>query len=74
MEAGQSLEEMPRRCERAEEDAHCSYEVRAMRVGTYVLLFTIDEQARKVWVLNARSSWQATRLQDLPSDLEGLED
>ena len=74
LESGNSLGQMPRRCARAKEDDHCPYEVRAMKVGTYTLLFTVVEETKTVWVINARSGWQLPRPQDLPNDIEELEE
>ena len=68
------LEEMPNRCAAAEEDAFRPYKIRVLQVGKFLLLYTIVEETRKVWVLNARSTWQLAQPDDLPGDLEALEE
>lgn len=53
-DAVDSLEQRPRRAGIAEEDAYLDYEVRQLIVGSHLLLFTIDEDRRKVWVIGLR--------------------
>jgi plasmid stabilization system protein ParE len=61
-----SLEFMPRRCPLAEEDAYRTYEVRRARVGDYLILFTIDEPAKTVWIIGFRHGGRLPRPRDLP--------
>ena len=74
LNAGDSLGEMPRRCARALEDVFFPYEVRAMVIGQFVLLFTIVEETKTVWVISARHGRQLPRPGDLPADLGSLGD
>ncbi len=60
------LEEMPKRHNLAEEDAFKSYEVRRALVSDYLVLFTIDEAAGKVWVIGFRHGSRLPRPDDLP--------
>ncbi len=53
-DAADSLEHFPRRAPLAEEDAYVEYEVRQLIVGTHLLLFTVDDEGRRVWVLGLR--------------------
>ncbi|MEE9390934.1 MAG: type II toxin-antitoxin system RelE/ParE family toxin [Planctomycetota bacterium] len=68
----EKLDEMPRRFQKATEDASRDYEVRRMRVGQYLLFFTIVEETKTVWVIHAKSTRQKTRPHDLPTDLEAF--
>lgn len=68
-----SLEHFPRRARLAAEDRFRSYEVRQLIVGEQILLFSIDEAQRRVWVIGLRGAAQRPRPQDLPSTLEELE-
>lgn len=70
LEAANSLEDMPERCERAEEDAYLPYDVRARRIGEYVLLYTIVEETRTVWIVNARHGRQLPQPGSLPEAVE----
>jgi hypothetical protein len=60
------LERFPRRAARAQEDELVAYEVRQIVVGTYVLLFTIDDDQRKIRVLGLRHGHRLPRPEDLP--------
>jgi plasmid stabilization system protein ParE len=62
------LETMPRRYPVAREDEWCDYEVRRMAIGVFVLLFTIRDADKQVWILHARHGRQLTRPHDLPPD------
>jgi len=65
------LERMPQRHRLAAENAFKRYEVRRALVGKYVLLFTIDKKARKVWVIGCRHGSRLPRPQDLPDKFPG---
>lgn len=65
-DAVDGLEQMPARCPLAEEDGTKPYEVRRALVGDYVLLFTIDERARTVWIIGFRHGGRLPRPDDLP--------
>ena len=68
------LAEMPRRYALAMEDAWCAYEVRRIPIGQFVVFFTIVDETQSVWVVHAKHGRQLTRPDDLPADLESLED
>lgn len=63
-----SLERYPRRGALAAEDAFVPYEVRQLYCGSHRLLFTIDDQSRKVRVLSLRHERQHAHSGDLPED------
>ncbi|HZL35163.1 MAG TPA: type II toxin-antitoxin system RelE/ParE family toxin [Tepidisphaeraceae bacterium] len=67
------LEHMPARHNLAPEDAFKTYEVRRAVIGDYFILFTIDEDACKVWVIGARHGSRRPRPEDLPETLFGNE-
>jgi len=67
------LETMPRRYPVAREDEWCDYEVRRMTIGLFVLLFTIRDAKKQVWIVHARHGRQLTRPHDLPPDAESIE-
>lgn len=56
LDAAATLETLPRRCPRAPEDGHHPFEVRALNVEGFLLLFTVHDAERTVYVLNARHS------------------
>lgn len=64
-DAVDSLESWPFRAARAEEDAYVNYEVRQLIVGKHLLLFRVDEEQRKVWVVGLRHGHRLPRPQDL---------
>lgn len=64
-DAVDSLERWPFRAVRAEEDAYLRFEVRQLIVGKHLLLFTVDEPQRKVWVIGLRHGHRIPRPQDL---------
>lgn len=53
-DAVESLELSPRRGATAEEDKYLESEVRQLIVGKHLLLFTVDDDRRKVWVVGLR--------------------
>ena len=67
-DAVDSLERWPRRAPLAEENAHVEYEVRKRIVGDFLLLFTIDDEERTVWILGLRRGQRMARPGDLPED------
>jgi plasmid stabilization system protein ParE len=66
-DAIQTLKTFPKRCPLAEESDDVSYEVRKLQVGSPVLLFTVDDDRRTVWVIAFRGEGQLPRPQDLRS-------
>ncbi len=71
-DAVESLERLPRRAAKAQEDEFLAYEVRQRVVGSHLLLFTIDDEPRKVWVVGLRHGHRLPRPQDLPEDRASL--
>ena len=61
------LEEMPNRHNLAPENDYKPYEVRRVLVGDYLILFTIDQSAGKVWVIGFRDGSRLPRPDELPS-------
>jgi plasmid stabilization system protein ParE len=53
-----TLETLPRRCPKAPEDGHHPFEIRALDVDGFLLIFTVHDTERTVYVLNARHSRQ----------------
>ncbi len=72
-DAVDSLEDWPRRCPTAEEDAYVGYDVRQLVIHSHLLLFTVDHDRRTVWVLALRHGHQRPRPADLPPDPTSLE-
>ena len=60
-----SLARLPRRAPKAQEDDYVPYEVRQVALGSHLMLFTIDEDHRKVIVIGLRP----VRKIPLPQDL-----
>ncbi len=60
------LEEMPNRHNLAPENDYKPYEVRRALVGDYLVLFTIDNSAGKVWVIGFRHGSRLPRPDELP--------
>ena len=60
------LEHLPSRHNLAPENAFKTYEVRRVLVGDYLVLFTIDEGAYKVWVIGFRHGRRLPRPDALP--------
>ena len=71
-DAVDSLERLPRRAARAQEDDYVTYEVRQLVVDSHLLLFTLDDEKRTVWILGLRHGHRRPRPQDLPADLDAL--
>ena len=63
-----SLEQWPRRAAKAEEDAFVEFEVRRLVVDSHLLLFTVDDEHRKVWIIGLRHGHRLPRPDDLPQD------
>ena len=59
--AAETLETMPRRCAKAAEDGHFPFEIRALNIDGFLLLFTVSDEDRSVRVLNARHARQLPR-------------
>ena len=66
-----TLEHFPRRGPIAPESEHVNYEVRMLIVGKHLILFTIDEDQHKVFVIGFRRSKRQPRPKDLPEQAEG---
>ena len=62
-----SLEQWPRRAAKAEEDAYVEYEVRQLIVGNHLVLFTVDDDSRTVWIIELRHGHRRPRPRDLPA-------
>lgn len=62
-----TLGSMPRRCPKAPEDGHHSFEIRALNIDGFLLLFTINDDDRTVMVLNARHARRLPRPDELSS-------
>ena len=67
------LEQMPQRHNLAPESAFKTYEVRRALAGDYLVLFTIDDDARKVWVIGFRHGSRLPRPDELPDAQPGEE-
>ena len=65
------LAELPARYTLAPESAFKTYEVRRALAGKYLVLFTINEEDRKVWVLGVRHGHRLPRPDDLPDTQPG---
>jgi toxin ParE1/3/4 len=63
-----ALEQMPERHNLAPESAYKNYEVRRVLLGDYMILFTIDQPARKVWVIGFRHGSRLARPRNLPEE------
>src|SRR5687767_11778434 len=68
-DAVEGLEFMPRRHNLAPENAYKTYEVRRVLVGDCLLLFTVDDAAKKTWVIGFRHGSRLPRPDDLPDSL-----
>ena len=64
-----TLEEMPRRCTKAPENDHLSYEVRKLNHHRHFILFTIDDEAKTVYVIGCRHAMRLPRPGDLPDEI-----
>ena len=72
-DAVDSLERWPRRAVKAEENAYVGYEVRQFLVGSHLLLFTVDDDHRKVRIIGFRHGHRLPRPGELPPDPASLE-
>jgi plasmid stabilization system protein ParE len=63
-DAVDSLERFPRRGSMAEEDAYVEYEVRQLIVDSHLLLFTVDDEQRRVWIIGLRHGHRLPRPRD----------
>jgi len=72
-DAVDSLERWPLRAARAAEDDYLEYEVRQLVVGSHLLLFTVDDSRRTVWIIGLRHGHRLPRPRDLPPDRPELE-
>ena len=70
-DASDTLSKMPRRCARAPEDAYRPYEIRWLGVGAFMLLFTVVEETKTVWVIAARHGRRLPRPEELPEEVRG---
>ena len=66
-----TLEQMPQRFPLAPEDPFKPYEVRRALVGDYLILFNVDDEASKVWIIGFRHGSRTPRPQDLPGSAPG---
>jgi plasmid stabilization system protein ParE len=67
-DAVDSLERWPCRASLAEEDAYVEYEVRQLIVGRHLILFTVDDEHRTIWVIGFRHGHRRPRPGDLAAD------
>ncbi|WP_341871479.1 type II toxin-antitoxin system RelE/ParE family toxin [Aeoliella straminimaris] len=63
-----TLSDHPRRCSLAAEDAHRPYEIRRLRIGFYLALFTIDEANKTVFVIGFRHGHHRQISSKLPAN------
>ncbi|MHC4409894.1 MAG: type II toxin-antitoxin system RelE/ParE family toxin, partial [Planctomycetota bacterium] len=63
-----SLDLLPHRARRAEEDEYVAYEVRQLVVGSHLLLFRIDEDRKSVFVVGLRHGHRLPRPGELPTE------
>lgn len=70
-DAVDSLERWPRRCPLAPEDQFRPYEIRMRIVGDHLLLFTVDNDAKAVWVIGFRHGHRLPRSGELPDQPPG---
>ncbi len=73
-DAVDSLEHLPRLGSKAQEDEFVAYEVHQLVVGSHLLLFTIDDEQRKVWVVGLRHGHRLPRPEELPEDPASLDE
>ena len=71
-DAVDSLEKLPRRGAKAQEDDYVTYEVRQLVVDSHLLLFTVDDDKQTVWIVGLRHGHRRPRPQDIPPDLDAL--
>lgn len=70
-DASDTLAEMPYRCALAAENDFRPYEIRWLGVGDFMLLFTVVEESKTVWVIGARHGRRLPRPASLPSKTPG---
>ena len=73
-DAVDSLEQFPQRAAKAEEDAYAKYEVRRLVIDNHLLLFTIDDDRRKVWIIGLRHGHRLPLPGELPADQTSRDD
>lgn len=61
-----SLDHHPSRCELAAENSYRDYEIRRLRIGRYLALYTIDETKQIVYVIGFRHGARLPRPDELP--------
>ena len=71
-DAVDSLEKLPRRAAKAQENDYVAYEVRQLVVDSHLLLFTVDDDKRTVWIVGLRHGHRRPRPHDLSPDLDAL--
>jgi len=65
-DAAETLEQWPRRCPLAEEDAYRPFEIRKHSVDGFLLLLTIKEGTQTMWVVAARRGRQKPKTHEIP--------
>jgi len=65
------LEQFPHRHALAAENEFKRYEVRRALVGDYLILFTIDDEGKNVWIIGFRQGSRLPRPDDLPDEQPG---
>ena len=73
-DAVDSLTQSPRRAAKAEENAYVEYEVRQLAIDSHLLVFTVDDDLRKVWVIGLRHAHRLPRPGELPQGQSLRED
>jgi plasmid stabilization system protein ParE len=68
----ESLDYHPYRCELAPENAYRDYEIRRLRIGRYLALYTIVEEQQRVYVIGFRHGARLPRPQELPPSLDDI--
>ncbi|RKY17776.1 MAG: hypothetical protein DRQ55_14950 [Planctomycetota bacterium] len=62
-----TLERWPCRTSLAEENAYVEYEVRQLVVGSHLILFTVDDEHRRICIVGFRHGHRRPRPGDLPA-------
>ena len=75
-DAVDSLEHWPMRASLAEESSYVGVEVRQLIIGKHLLLFTVDEPRRTIWIVGCRHGHRRPRPDEIPpgADAPGLPD
>lgn len=68
LKASDTLSEFPHRCPFARENDFRPYEIRMLVVGSFLLIFTVVEETKTVWIVNARHGRQLPQSKNLPID------